>query len=135
MTTADFEFVQERRFQPILLALGVTPGRSRLEVGEHDLDVRFGPWRVRTPRDNIVGAQVTGPYRWWRAVGVRLSLADRGLTFGTSAERGVCIRFAEPVGLETARKGRRLRARHPGLTVTVDDPESLVRALSPADAS
>jgi hypothetical protein len=55
-----------------------------------------------------------------------LSIADRGLTFATNARRGVCIRFHHPVaGIEPLGV-----VRHPGLTVTVDDPEGLVDALS-----
>ncbi|HVL83279.1 MAG TPA: hypothetical protein VM367_03160 [Pseudonocardia sp.] len=89
------------------------------------LDVRFGPWRVSTPVDNVAGVEVAGPYAWWKALGARLSLVDRGLTFGTSPAAGVCIRFHRPVrGLDPFGL-----LRHPGLTVTVDDPAELVRAL------
>lgn len=68
------------------------------------LDVRFGPWRVSTPLDNVAGAEVGGPYAAWKALGPRMSAADRGLTFGTSTAAGVCIRFHRPVrGLEPFR--------------------------------
>ena len=62
-----------------------------------------------------------------KALGVRLSLADRGLTFGSTAAGGVCVEFThprrgiEPFGL----------LRHPGLTLTVADPDGLVAALRP----
>lgn len=38
-----------------------------------------------------------GPYRWHGANRVRLSLADRGLTSGSTVARDVCPRFREPV--------------------------------------
>jgi hypothetical protein len=89
--------------------------------------VRFGPWLLHTPIDNIAGASVSGPYRWWRVIGpARLSFADRGLTFATNDERGVCVQFVQPVaGMEFTGT-----LRHPGLTVTVADVHGLVAALA-----
>lgn len=99
--------------------------RSGLELDAAGLRVRFGPWLVETPLDNLAGAEVTGPFRAVRALGVRLSLADRGLTFGTTTERGVCLRFREPVpGIEPWG-----RIRHPALTVTVAEPELVAEAV------
>jgi hypothetical protein len=111
-------------FRVPLAVLGVRPATTGVTVDGAWLTARFGPWRLRTPRSNVTTARRTGPYRWWRAIGPRLSLVDRGLTFGTSTAAGVCIEFATPV---PALAGRRLR--HPGLTVTVADPDALVRAL------
>ncbi|MEQ0559985.1 hypothetical protein ABJI51_12940 [Amycolatopsis sp. NEAU-NG30] len=97
-----------------------------LELDATGLRVRFGPWLVETPLSNIAGAEATGPYRPWRALGVRLSLADHGLTFGTTWRRGVCLRFREPVrGLDPWG-----RLRHPGLTVTVSEPELVAAAIN-----
>jgi hypothetical protein len=64
-----------------------------------------------------VGVEITGPYSAVMTIGApHLSLADRGLTFASNADRGVCIRFAEPVrGIEALGI-----IRHPALTVTVD---------------
>jgi hypothetical protein len=90
--------------------------------------VRFGPWRVRTGTANIASAEVAGPYRAWKALGARLSLADRGLTFGTVTTAGVCITFHEPVpGIEPTGL-----LRHPNLTVTVARPDMLAARLNEA---
>lgn len=98
---------------------------ASVELDDDRLLVRFGYWSVCTPARNLAGAQVTGPFAAVTALGPRLSLADRGLTFGTSTEQGVCIRFHHPVpGIEPLGV-----LRHPGLTVTVDDPESLADAV------
>ncbi|WP_060711281.1 hypothetical protein [Pseudonocardia sp. HH130629-09] len=60
-----------------------------------------------------------------KALGARLSLADRGVTFGSATERGVCIRFHRPVpALDPFGT-----LRHPGITVTIADPERLVAAV------
>lgn len=101
-------------------------GGCGVYVDEVELDVRFGPWRVRTPLDNVAGAEVGGPYAAWKVLGARLSLADRGLTFGTTTAAGACIRFHRPVpGLLPPG----LPLRHPALTVTVHRPHLLVRRL------
>jgi hypothetical protein len=54
-----------------------------------------------------------------------VSLTDRGLTCATNGERGLCIRFAEPVrGIEPWGK-----ILHPAVTVTVTDPSQLAALL------
>lgn len=71
----------------------------------------------------MVDAHVTGPYRWWTAVGPRLSMADDGLTFGTNAKAGVCIHFDPKIHRVIGFRD------HSALTVTVADPEALESAL------
>ena len=119
----SFEFSQPLSWP--LAALGVTPWTAHVDVGDDELAVRFGPWSLVTPLPNVEGASITGPYLPFKVLGPHVSLADRGVTFGTSWHRGVCIRFrrpvpgALPVGLLT----------HPAATVTVADPERLVELL------
>jgi hypothetical protein len=126
MTTQRFEFAFDPRFRALLLGFGVTPGNSSVTVSDDRVEVRFGPWVCATQRDNIAGVERSGPYRWYRAIGVRISLADRGLTFGSTAAGGVCIRFREPV--KSPIPGP---LRHPGLTVTVQDRGGLAALLEP----
>jgi hypothetical protein len=96
-------------------------------VGPDRLVARFGRWRVDTPLGNVASAELTGPYRpWMKVIGPHLSLADRGLTFGTNTDAGVCLRFHRPVaGLDPLGV-----IRHPGLTLTIEDPAGLA-ALFP----
>lgn len=90
------------------------------------LTARYGPWCVQTEIANVRSAEVTGPYGVLRTIGpARLSMADRGLTFASNRDRGVCIRFVDPVGGIDAFG----LMRHPGLTVTVDDVAGLVDVL------
>jgi hypothetical protein len=112
-------------FEPLVgaagLAFGVTPWTTGLDVKDGGLHIRFGPWTIHTPVDNVLGAEVTGPYSYVKVAGPpRLSLSDRVVTFATTTRRGVCIRFRKPVGL----------LRHPAATVTVDEPERLVEVLA-----
>ena len=85
----------------------------------------FGPWRLRTTRTNIREATLSGPFRWYRAIGVRLSLSDRGRTFGTNVDRGVCTTFWRPVPALLPLGV----VRHRALTVTVVEPERLAAVL------
>lgn len=123
MTTFDFEF--HNRYRWLLLPLAVTPGNSRVSVSAADgFFAKFGPWKVKTPISNITGFQESGDYKWYRAIGIRGSATDHGLTFGSTTRHGVCLTFAEPIApLIPLVKG------HPGLTVTVADPAGLVAAL------
>ncbi|MEZ5170083.1 MAG: hypothetical protein R3A49_04965 [Acidimicrobiia bacterium] len=122
-TRFDFDF--EARFRPLLLMLGVAPRTSLVRLDDTELDVRFGPWAFSTPVSNISGVHMTGPYRWYTAIGARGSFADRGLTFGTTTRGGVCLVFHHPVpGLEPT--GRML---HPGLTLTVAEPRRFADAV------
>jgi hypothetical protein len=120
-----FEFRFDYPLAAPLAVAGILPQTSHVDVGNGEVVVRFGPWVLRTPIDNVVETDVTGPYRWWTVVGVRLSLADRGLTFGSNAHRGLCIGFAEAVPAIVP--GRILR--HRGATLTVADPAGLETAI------
>ena len=100
VTEHRFRFVPA--FRLAALPFGVHPGATRVEILGTHLLARFGPWSVATPISNVADATVTGPYAWPKVAGpAHLSFADRGLTFATNADRGVCITFKEPVrGIE-----------------------------------
>lgn len=127
-----FCFAFDPVYRMAALAFAVTPGRAWVDVEDDHLSARFGQWLVTTPLSNISGTQVTGPYGRLRTMGpAHLSLVDKGLTFATNAERGLCICFHETVrGLEPTG-----RFRHPGLTVTVADVDGLALALTPEPPS
>jgi hypothetical protein len=119
-----FRFVPAYRAAGLLF--GVTPGRAWAAVADGRLDVRFGPWRVRTPLANVAGAEVTGPYAFLKTAGpAHLGVTDRSLTFATNGRRGVCLRFHEPIpGIEPFGV-----IRHPTLTLTLADIPGFIRAL------
>ncbi len=123
-----FPFAFDPRYRRLLSLLAITPSRSWVSLDRGWLEAHFGPWRLRTPVANIEGTEVSGPYRAHRAIGPHISLVDRGLSFGSNTERGVCMRFHEPVpGRETFGF-----VHHPGLTVTVADVDGLVAAIDRA---
>jgi hypothetical protein len=130
LRVVDFAFSADERYRRWLWLFGVVPGRARIRVADGVFRARFGPCRVRTPVANIASVELSGPYRPVRAIGLRLG-SDRGLTMGTTPERGLCIRFHRPV------RGLPLPGlvRHPALTVTPVDPLGLGAALNQQLAS
>ncbi|MPZ73818.1 MAG: hypothetical protein GEU74_11405 [Nitriliruptorales bacterium] len=121
-----FAFAFDRVYQPLLALAGIFPGRADVMVDDDELRVRFGMLTLTTPRSNIASAQVTGPHNPLKAIGVRTSFTDRGLTFGSSAGRTTCILFQQPVRTRPFDV-----ARHPGLTVSVERPDDLAALLNP----
>jgi hypothetical protein len=119
-----FPFRFDPRFVPLLAGMGVVRRTSGVVVDDEYLTARFGLLEVRTPVGNLKDVRITRDYRWSRAIGARLSFTDRGVTFGTNTDAGVCVCFHEPV---TALLGDLVR--HPGLTMTVEDPEGLAAVL------
>lgn len=107
------------------LILGITPATAWVDVGD-EIHARFGPWSLRTPRDNVAAAVETGDFAWIKTVGPpHLSFTDRGVTFATNRDRAVCLTFHQPVrGIEPTGA-----IRHPGATLTVADPAAFLRAL------
>jgi hypothetical protein len=124
-----FPFWFSPLYRAAAVMFGVSPVRAGVTVGAGRLEARYGPWRVTTDLANVAGTEETGPYSVAKTIGpAHLSFADRGLTFASNPERGLCIRFAQPVpGLEPT--GRLL---HPSLTVTVADLAGLAKALRDA---
>ena len=127
MTEAErFAFAFAPAYRTPARAFGITPATAWVEVGDEELQARFGLWRVSTPLANITDVAVTGPYAFWKTAGpARLAVTDRGLTFATNGDRGVLISFKTPVrGLDPLGI-----LRHPELTVTVTDVDGLLALL------
>jgi hypothetical protein len=108
------------------LAFGITPATAWVELGPSELTVRFGPWHLRTALANVSEVSETGGYSWLKTAGPpHLSLADRGVTFATNGEAGVCVQLRRPVpGIDPTR-----HILHPGATVTVTAPSSFAAEL------
>jgi len=123
-----FPFRFDPTYRRLAWLFGVTPARAWVDLGEEELKARYGPWRLRTPISNIADAEVSGPYSFFKTVGpARLGITDRGLTFASNRDRGVCITFRSRVpGIDPFG-----RIRHPELTVTVLDIDGLMKALTP----
>ncbi len=123
-----FGYDVDRRYLPVLLPFLVRPSTDGVTLTDDGSFIAtFGLLQVVTPLSNVVGAHLTQNYRWWTAVGARLSRVDDGLTFGTNSRSGVCIHFEQKVPSRLRRSG------HSALTVTVADREGLIMALGGDD--
>ena len=121
----QFEFEFDARFRPMLAMIGVTPGTAHVTLTRDRFVARFGPWTCETSITNVREVCHTGPYQWYKAIGPRGSFVDRGVTFGTTTKGGVCVLFDEPVpGLAPIGA-----LRHPGITLTLAEPERFVSSL------
>ena len=118
-----FPYRFDARFAPMWLPFGALPGRDGVTLTADRFRATFGLLRLDTPLDNVTGGHVTAGYRWYTAIGARLSFVDDGLTFGTNPERGVCVHFRTPVHRVIGFRS------HSAVTVTVADCDGLVEAI------
>lgn len=126
MTTLFFPYRLDKRWTPLFLTLGVTAKDGVTIMGKGksaELIATFGWFKVRTPLANVDHTEITGPHRWYTAVGLRLSFTDDGVTFGTNHKKGVSIVFKEKIPRVVGLK------KHSMLWVSVADPEGLVAAI------
>ena len=123
-----FGYDIDKRYLPVLLPFLVRPSKDGVTLtDEGSFVATFGFLKIATPLSNVIGAHLTQDYRWWTAVGARMSRADDGLTFGTNARAGVCIHFDQKVPSRLRRSG------HSALTVTIADLQGLITALGGDD--
>ncbi len=126
MTVQRFPFRFDPAYRLAGLPFTVTPERAWVEVGDGRLRARFGLWSLDTPLANVTEASVTEDYAFLKTAGpAHLSLSDHGVTFATNGERGVCVRFHEPVTAIDPTG----HVTHPGATFTVEDCAGLLAAL------
>ena len=139
MASQRFPTRIDPRFAPLLRVIfGVRPENSYVELTDGvdggagappGSDVhsgtflaRFGRFHAETPIANIVSWRIEGPWRSITALGVRMSVRHRDLTFGGTARGGVRVDFRERPKISVMRP--------PALYVTVDDLEGLAAALT-----
>ncbi len=122
MTTQFFPYEIDNRWFGLLKVLGVGSDDG-VTLTDEELIATFGRVTLRTSRSNVDHTMISGPHRWYTAVGLRLSFSDDGLTMGTNHRRGLCIGFVERVPKVIGFKD------HSALWVSVADPDGLAAAL------
>ena len=123
MTSKHFPYRLDQRWAPLFFVLGVSEDDGVEISDDGEFIATFGRFRVKTAVDNIDHTLVTGPHRWYTAVGLRLSLTDDGLTFGTNHQKGLSIAFVEKIPRVIGLRD------HSKLWVSVADPEGLATAI------
>ncbi len=122
MAEQFFPYDIDGRWKALLFPLRVKE-TDGVTLTDDTVRATFGFWSVETSRSNVVGTAITGPHRWYTAVGLRLSFTDDGLTFGTNHQRGLCIEFATKIPKVIGPRD------HSALWVSVADPDALAVAL------
>ncbi len=124
MTRYAFAFAPSYRLPA--LAFGITPATAAVELTDQDVSVRFGLWRLRSALSNVQSVHRTGGFSFLKTAGPpHLSFADRGVSFATNGDAGVCLAFVQPVaGIDPTR-----RVLHPGATLTLAEPEVFLADL------
>ena len=98
------------------------PEDAYVDLDDDRLVARFGWSSATIPLTNIRSWRIEGPWRWITAIGVRMSIRHRDLTFGGSPAGGVRLDFHEPV---------RIGFLHPpALYLTVLDLDGLAATLA-----
>ncbi|HYH92815.1 MAG TPA: hypothetical protein VD763_06630 [Candidatus Saccharimonadales bacterium] len=111
-----------RRSRPLLRLFGVGgPADAVVRLDDEGLDARFGFGHVATPIANIASWRIEGPWLWITAIGIRMSIRHRDLSFAGSPAGGVRLDFHAPVTAGPLRP--------PALYVGVEDLEGLAAAL------
>jgi hypothetical protein len=121
MTAHHFPIRVGRRSRPFLRLFGVRDAIAFVDVDD-TFDARFGRLHVRTPLANVSSWRIEGPWLWITAIGVRVSIRHRDVTFGGSPRGGVRVDFRDPVRLGPLRV--------PALYVTVEDLDGLAAVLA-----
>ena len=118
-----FPYRLDKRWSALFFLLGVTEKDGVTITGKGALIATFGRFNVKTTLANVDHTSITGPHRWYTAVGLRLSLKDDGVTFGTNHRKGVSIAFVRKIPKVIGFR------KHSMLWVSVADPEGLVAAI------
>lgn len=122
MSEQFFPYRLDGRWKAMFAVLGVDRDDG-VTISDGTLTATYGRVRVQTTLDNVHHTEISGPHRWYTAVGLRLSFSDDGLTFGTNHHRGLCIEFVERIPKVIGFKD------HSALWVSVADPEALAAAI------
>ena len=108
----------------VRVLFGATPETAWAEVDERGFRARFGRSSFATELANLERWRIEGPFRWITAIGIRMSIRHRDVSYAGSAHGGVRIEFRRPV--------RWGRFEVPAFYVGADDLEGFAAALAAA---
>ena len=98
MTSGLFPIRIGKRSAPLLrIFFGVTPERAWAMIADGAVTARFGWFTVRVPVADIARWRIEGPWSWITAIGVRMSVRHRDVSFAGSPRGGVRLEFRERV--------------------------------------
>jgi hypothetical protein len=106
------------------LAFGVRPDLAWADVGDGRLVIRFGRAEFRTELANLSHWTIEGPFLWVTAIGIRMSIRHRDVSFAGSPHGGVRVDLRERVPWGPF--------RIPAVWVAADDLAAFAGALEAA---
>src|SRR5262245_61801010 len=101
---------------------GVTPDSAWVAIEAGQVVTRFGRFGFRVALGNVTRWRIEGPWLWITAIGVRMSIRHRDVSFAGSPRGGVRLDFRTPVHW--------LLFDVPAIYVGVEDLEGFAAALS-----
>jgi hypothetical protein len=104
------------------VAFGVRPDRAWASIDAGTVTVRFGRFEFGAPVASVTRWRIEGPWRWITAIGIRMSIRHRDISFAGSPRGGVRLDFRSPV--------RWGPLAVPAIYVGVEDLEGFAGALS-----
>lgn len=114
--------IGRRSARGLRVLFGATPERAWAEVGDDGLTIRFGRAEFRTELSNLQRWRIEGPFRWITAIGIRMSVRHRDVSFAGSPHGGVRI--------DLVRRVRWGPFDIPAVWVGADDLEAFAAALA-----
>jgi hypothetical protein len=114
--------IGRRSALPLRVVFGVRPDNAWVEASAEWITIRFGRFGMRIPVGDVTGWRIEGPWRWITAIGVRMGLRHRDVSFAGSPRGGVRIDLRSPV--------RWGPLNVPAVYVGVDDLEAFAGALT-----
>jgi hypothetical protein len=112
----------EPRYRLVLRLFGVRDGNAWVDLDETMIRSRFGWASMETERANIERWAIEGPWRAITALGIRMSIRHRDITFGGTPRGGVRIDFRRPIRFGLLRP--------PAFYLTVENLEGFAAALA-----
>jgi hypothetical protein len=79
-----------------LLLFGVREGHREVVLHDDVVESRFGFFTVAIPVTDIERWDITGPYRWIRAIGVRNTLFHKDISFCADASGAIRLWLRTP---------------------------------------
>ena len=128
MAQIDFRLRYARWMRPLLAAVGLSPGRVKVELRDTELSVRAGMWfRAAIPRSSIRAA--TRQRNAWWAIGVHADFRGGWLVNGSP--RGIVLVALDPPA-RARMAGIRVKVKRLGLSL--EDPDGFLEAVAPVRA-
>lgn len=105
-----------------LLPWGVGVRPTDVTLDDHQIAVRFGWFSTRADLADVLRFEISGPYWWIRAIGVRHSVFRSDISFCTDTRGAVRLFLSAPRPVAFVR-------RVDNIYLGVEDPDSLAEEL------